>query len=118
MATNTKFMHTPETVWCPRCWAEPRTSCRRDDGVTAARSHAERFAAAKERNEVIALDRHARHRDRVRGHAPKPPSPCGTYSAAQRHLYHNEPLDSACAAALAEYRKNTSARRRAAERDN
>lgn len=40
-----------------------------------------------------------------RARAPKPPAPCGTTAAYDRHIRDDEPIDDACRAAQTEYRR-------------
>lgn len=57
-------------------------------------------------------ERSRAYRDRKRG-APPTLKPCGTYAAAIRHRRNGEPVDAACAAALAEYQAAQHANRKA-----
>jgi hypothetical protein len=50
-------------------------------------------------------------RDRHTG--GKPPAPCGTRSAAERHIRRKEPVDGPCEDALRRYRADKAAKKRA-----
>jgi hypothetical protein len=105
-----QFVHSPNTVPCPRCLAAALAPCV-SRGEPIKSIHVERREAADERNAEIESNRYMRSRDKRRGAAPRLPQPCGTYAAARRHQYHKEPLDEACREAIRAYQRNTARER-------
>lgn len=93
-------------VGCPTCEAVPGDPCQNAKGVMKGLHQARHNYAIELNHRANADDSSTARwwrREFREGRIPKPPKPCGTFAAYQRHKRNGEVIDDACATAAREH---------------